>query len=41
MGRVKKTMQLVEKSIGRINDNYNMCTENVEDIKRQVEISTI
>lgn len=34
MGRVKKTMQLVEKSIGRINDNYGMCTENVEDIRK-------
>lgn len=34
MARVRKTMQLVEKSIGHINDNYDMCAENIEDIRK-------
>ena len=34
MARVKKTVQLIEKSIGRINNNYDMCTENIEDIRK-------
>lgn len=32
MSRVKKTMQLIEESIGKINNDYDMCIENIEDI---------
>ena len=33
MARVKNTMQLIEASIGKINGQYDMCAENVEDIR--------
>ena len=34
MARVKNTMQLIEKSIGHIDDRYDMHTGNVEDIRK-------
>lgn len=40
MAEVKKVMQLVEKSIGHINENYDMSVENIEDI-RKASMNTI
>lgn len=34
MSRVKNTMQLIESSIGHINVRYDLCIENIMDIKK-------
>lgn len=33
MARVKNTMKLVESSVGVINIRYDLCAENITDIK--------
>lgn len=33
MAKVRKTMQVVKASIGHINNYYDMCSENIEDIR--------
>lgn len=35
MARVKNTMKLIEKAIGCVNINYDMGTENIEDIRKE------
>ena len=34
MARVKNTMKMIEKTIGCINNSYDMCVENMNDIYR-------
>lgn len=33
MARVRNTMKLVRASVGKVNDRYDMCVENVMDIQ--------
>lgn len=33
MARVKNTMKLIETSVGAINIRYDLCAENIMDIK--------
>ena len=35
MSIVKKTMQLIRGSIGKIDTNYDICAGNINDIKRE------
>lgn len=34
MARVKKVMELIEKSIGHIDSKYDICVSNVDDIRK-------
>lgn len=35
VARVRNTMKLIRQSIGTINDKYDMCAENIDDIRRE------
>lgn len=35
MARVRNTMKLIKQSVGFINGKYDMCVENMDDIRRE------